>query len=150
MGDGENSERSRRQGWRDRSEFLAGAGSRALRARDTEMQRQRGRGIRRLPDLRLGALLRLGGVTRRRLSLRPRDATARPLIEETEYEEWSRGRVGCGRPSDLFVIYAARQALPYRALIEARFVLLPGHTAMRKDNHYRSTRLIVPAPGSPA
>ncbi|MFH5927477.1 hypothetical protein [Roseomonas xinghualingensis] len=84
------------------------------------------------------------------LSLEPASQHLRRVITKAEYEEWPRGRVVYERPTDLFVVYADRQAFPHRALIEARFSLPAGRTAMRTDLHYRSTRRLSAAPEAPA
>nr|WP_245216051.1 hypothetical protein [Pararoseomonas baculiformis] len=84
------------------------------------------------------------------LRLEPASLHLRRVIGRAEYEEWPRGRVVYERPAGLFVVYADRQAFPHRALVEARFGLPPGRSAMRTDLHYRSTRRLAATPGAPA
>jgi hypothetical protein len=84
---------------------------------------------------------------RGRLPLSP---ALRHLVAGAEYEEWPRGRVVYERTPKLFVIYADRQAFPYREQVETAFNLPAGQTSIRADSHYRSRRRIPSVPGAPA
>ncbi len=68
----------------------------------------------------------------------------RPIIAQTEYETWPRGRVVYETQPARFVVYADVQLIhPARlARIHAAFELPPDGTIARTDPHYsRATRL---------
>jgi hypothetical protein len=73
----------------------------------------------------------------------------RPLVANTEYDGWPRGRIVYERLPARFVVYADRQLLAptRRARIIAAFALSPARTVARTDPHYSRARRLPPDTG---
>jgi hypothetical protein len=73
----------------------------------------------------------------------------RPLVANTEYDGWPRGRIVYEQLPARFIVYADCQFLaPTRlARIIAAFALLLEQTVVRTDPHYSRARRLPPGTG---